>query len=344
MHRVLNFMLLLWISINKMAFASIDIQGIHDDLRKVKPCQEDNCPKGDDSSNYDCSCNANCAQFGNCCLNSSYIEIPSGEVKYTCRSVSNDKAYFMIDRCPTSDSIWENLCHSEWDGDGDLLELVPVTSTLTSITYKNYFCFKCHEVSGNFLYWNVELSDKPNDYDMPNQITIIQRSSLAYNRDTGTWFVLFGEDRIPVDVSFRIPNEKYPLIKECDSTIISGCSSEWGKSETREKCKAYMGLRQVVKQNNALVFYKNLHCALCNYENLNDISCNWGRITYAAHIPSFSAPRFILDISPSGGEKIGRYEKCDDEHELDPSNHCRKITCVLPGYKPNKKRGICVPK
>lgn len=303
-------------------------------------CDLDACENryGRDSlATYSCNCEPTCIQSDTCCLGSQYVNVDKKGVKHTCRSVYSGGAYLMVDRCPSSDSIWENLCKQEWSGEDDVLKIVPVTSLQTFVTYKNYFCFRCHELTDEFLYWNVQLENDKAQYNEK------KFTSLKYDSRKKTWMLAFGNERTaqkPVNLTVLVPFEIYLLTKNCILDVISTCSDEWSDTEMIEKCHGYTAIKQVEGEyEKVYTYYKNTHCALCNYEDLSDVQCKSRDISgFGAKIPfSFT---YLLDINRSDGDKVGQIKKCNDDHMWDPyAQKCRKLTCAIPGYE--IKNGKC---
>ena len=344
--------LLQLISFSEVAVEAFDINSIKTDLQNINlTCAEDSCDNEaiDSLSSRTCHCGKQCVQLGTCCIDSYYTSVPQPKLKPSCRKVyggftSIKNTYYLIDKCPSTDSVWSSLCHAEWNGDDDVQKLVPVTSLLTFISYKNYYCFKCHEANDEFLYWTVNIMS---NYD-PNKISEFdarrssKRISLTYDKDRDTWMAIYDEKigYFPVSISLQIPSEISLMVHVCEPDLISNCSEKWSDEEVRDKCQSYMALKEVYRNGSSSLKYKNIHCALCNFESLNDISCRSKThfIFTSTKVFSFS---YLLDINPSDGELVGKIQKCPSDQIWDPfTEKCRKLSCALPGYK--VKNGKCV--
>lgn len=348
----LNFILLFWIPIIKLTIGLIDVQSIYEDLQEKDTfCSLDTCSDrfNDSVLSHACGCDADCVRFDNCCLDSPYIQAAGPKLKSACRWPKGQMSCFMVDRCPTNDNPLERLCSEEIYGqEDDILRIVPVTSLLTSVTYKNFFCFRCHEANDEFIYWKVKLfgivltnyyesmsSDElQSDYDK-------HRYSLT-TKD-GNWIASFrnGSASLPLWLQVEVPQEIKPFVKACFPYIISTCSAEWTDSEVLEKCQAYTRVREVIG-NNYLRRYKNMHCALCNFEDLNNITCKtrdgYGGVDHKIYF-SFT---HLLDINKAGGDRVGMTQRCDADHIWDSyAKRCRRLTCAVPGYK--IRNGKCEP-
>lgn len=166
--------------------------------------------------------------------------------------------------------------------------------------------------------------------------------------------------------SLQIPSETMNITYVCEPDVMSDCSGEWLDDDIKNKCQSYMALKSIDILGECITVYKNIHCALCNYENLTDVYCKKTRpydVTVVDRDYVYG-PRFghrhrgynhtgygdgghrfsftyLLDINRSDGEFVGMIKKCSDDHIWDYfTNKCKKLTCPLPGYK--IRNGKCV--
>lgn len=332
MYNALVIILFVWIGRSEPVVGNLDINGIQRELENLNmSCFVDQCKNrydDDTLSFYSCICQAGCITSDTCCLDSYYITFDKPRQKHSCRSVYNGDSYFMVDRCPTNESVWNTLCKDDWNGENDVLKLVPVTSLVTSISYKNYFCFRCHETTDKFLYWKVKL-----ERDLPQFNTTRvepegepRPTSLIYVKHQGTWLVALNNEetpQTPVNLSMMIPLKVLRFMKTCVLDVISTCSDIWTDADMIKKCQGYTAIK-VVQRNSSTIQYKNAHCALCNFENLNDIRCKPLDYTGSGDNGSFSFS-YLLDVNRSVNDKEGI--ECDDEHMWDPfAEKCRKLS------------------
>lgn len=373
-----------WTSKNDIT-AGVDITW-YEDLRKLNAtCSpEDTClvPRTEDSPgilwSHSCSCDRLCSLFDTCCVDSRYKSITRSELKPNCRKLRlsfSGVSYFMIDKCPSDpikDSDWNKLCADEWNGESDVMRLVPVTSLFTSLTYKNYFCFRCHETTNEFLYWNIFLQS---NFSCDGQLGI-KHESLTYNKPTQTWTVPlnFNDIWVVVDLRLQIPEEIWSLPVKCESDVISHCNRKWYDDVIKQKCHSYTAILYVQKNGYALK-YKNAHCALCNFESLSRKLCksqytgttdsdigglvggNIGPGQFDDLWAYYNATKttrteerkfsfsftHLLDINRSRGEKVGKIRACEGNFLWDPfARRCRKLTCALPGFQ--IRNGKCIPR
>lgn len=371
------FFFIYWTSVNGNAASSDTVW--YEDLRKLNAnCYpEDSClePRTEDSPgilwSHACSCNRLCSFFDTCCVDSRYKNITKPTLKPNCRRVKlsfSGTTYFVVDKCPSDtikDSAWKKLCADEWNGENDVMRLVPVTSLSTSLTYKNYFCFRCHETSNDFFYWNIFLQSNFTCDGQPG----IKYEKLTYNKANASWIVPLEDYHIwiTVDLRLQIPDEIWSLPVKCESDVISKCNTRWRDDTIKQKCYSYTAIIYIIK-NGYVLKYRNAHCALCNFESLarklcksqytvtpdmdyggfvgtglKDLWANYGitkTVTEERRI-SFSFTH-LLDINRSTGEKVGKIRACEGNFLWDPfAKRCRNLTCALPGF--TIKNGKCVP-
>lgn len=318
------------------------------------------------SWSYSCSCDRLCSQFDTCCVDSYYNSVKQSAVRPSCRSVNMmhaKTAYYMVDRCLSNDnseSAWGKLCNEEWTTEDDLMRLIPVTSLFTFVTYKNYFCFRCYENTDDYSYWRVWLVGKSSQYLQP-----ASDRTLQYRDDEKTLTVTFSDKNvsIPVDLKFDIPFEIGFLPVECVAGIISNCSHNWHDRAIRDKCQTYTGI-VFVERGKTILKYKNVHCALCNFESTENIGCktyfdrSYGAQGVDEDIFSFvhyakandkgkvekSLFSFtdLLDVDRSDGDRVGKNgRRCRDNFIWDPyRSSCRPLVCPLPRYVVRKNRCV----
>lgn len=296
-------------------------------------CPSDNTCNGEELDNpfnpfADCNCGIFCAQLGTCCLASAHVLVPGPKLKPTCRSTG----YLMIDRCPQSSrskSPYEDLCNEEREEESDLMRLAPVTSLYSHITYKNYFCFLCHESNDDYIFWNVAIM-----YDGETDVKLDDSNvQLAYDEYYKTWVAPVGEGGSfeSVNLEFAAPVSILSITKACSPSLITDCSVNWLDDDVRAKCHAYMHVISIKRDDETTQKFKNPHCALCNYEDLSKTYCPVLIAAYPAKRPfSFT---FLLDVNRSDGDKVGKVERCSGSGIWDPYfKKCRTLQCALPGY------------
>ncbi|GBN36789.1 hypothetical protein AVEN_102082-1 [Araneus ventricosus] len=220
-----------------------------------------------------CDCDSSCSIYGTCCVDSEFrIHNNSLEFKSNlkCLSVYNSPGFeiFMVDSCK-NDETFDNLCLSNPDKSNDPFLMIPVTSNVTGITYKNYFCAVCNEEvdSEQLQFWDMQIWG--ND-------TLFKKFSepqFQFNKTMEIWTVNDGkniETSSAVAVTLKIRQNLQATVKYCSSDLIENCPSNWTDEAVAVKCRDYMAI--VIGFQN--VRYKNPHCALCNFENLSNLQCD----------------------------------------------------------------------
>lgn len=354
---------------NNISVETFDFQDIKNDLTEFNiSCTNDNCQSYEEDSlePLACHCGIHCVELGTCCFDSPYANVPPPERQPACRYLHGGIGYFIVDHCPFIDSAWGSLCNNESIEDDDVKKHIPVTSLLTSVTYKNYYCFRCHETTDEFLYWILKVKSiftLSNTYEYESK-EIFGHICLIYKQDTDIIMAYYGDKIGYMNVlsSLQIPSEIVNITYVCEPDVISDCSDDWADDEVRNKCHSYMALKSIDILGESIVMYKNIHCALCNYENLTDVYCTKTRLYNGTDVnrDDVYGPRFgnrhgvyndtrghrfsfvyLLDINRSDGELVGMIKKCSDDHVWDHfTNKCRKLTCALPEYK--IKNGKCI--
>lgn len=286
---------------------------------------------------YTCHCGAFCAQLDTCCIDSPHRGEKAERFSPSCRNAyaSPSSHYFMVDECASSSSAWQELC--EGDAGEDLMSLVPVTSLFTNVTYKNYFCFRCHEASDRYRYWSVKLFG-----DSEPAVEDTGDFTLQYSKVNRTWLAPIGEGGafLPVRIAADIPDDIRDLPKQCVPNVISDCPDGWPGDDVRQKCAVYASIIHF-ERTGGIVSYKNPHCALCNFESLEDMVCVLATDQRTSIKKTFSFTH-LLDVNRSDGDRVGEIRKCDNDTVWDPFfKKCRTLQCALPGYV--LQNGKCTP-
>ncbi|GFT55438.1 uncharacterized protein NPIL_533581 [Nephila pilipes] len=225
-------------------------------------CRE---PRANDQLNkYNCICDYCCVEFDTCCLDSPYRSsygpvAPTTDME--CRAVTGDRELvYMIDSCKSPYLPPEPLCESDPRQEKDPFLLIPVTSLATGKTYKNYFCAICNEdtPSDQLELWDLQLqgaTPKLNETEMPR---------IRYS--VYDWRTV--DDDVYVYPVAKIPRGLESYVKTCPRDLVSNCSEEWQDASVAKKCASYMAKVFVF-----FTWYRNPHCALCNFEETKYMQC-----------------------------------------------------------------------
>ncbi|GBN11627.1 hypothetical protein AVEN_111511-1 [Araneus ventricosus] len=237
-----------------------------------------------------CDCDSSCSIYGTCCVDSEFrIHNNSLEFKSNlkCLSVYNSPGFeiFMVDSCK-NDETFENLCLSNPDKSNDPFLMIPVTSNVTGITYKNYFCAVCNEEvdSEQLQFWDMQI------WGNDTLFKTFSEPQFQFNKTREIWTVNDGknnETSSAVAVTLKIRQNLQATVKYCSTDLIENCPSNWRDEAVALKCRDYMAI--VIGFQN--VRYKNPHCALCNFENLSNLQCE--------KFPLIEAPSLADDRDPT---------------------------------------------
>ncbi|GFU17036.1 uncharacterized protein NPIL_521661 [Nephila pilipes] len=243
----------------------------------------DNCEQRfwiqDDLFSDSCECQSICVEYNTCCVDSEYrnaTRLPTPRTDDECLPVHGrtDLYVYMIDKCKNRDIPSEPLCESSAEESNDPFLMIPVTSSATGKIYKNYFCAICNENvnEDQVAFWNLQLSGKTQrvqDSTMPN---------ILYNTTLESWVVL-EDDGSTTTVTVEIEPLDVGKIRKC-KPMITACPKEWKDSSVKAKCEGnYMARIGFYEADNVTMrFYKNPHCALCNFEDLSKYKCEEGSI------------------------------------------------------------------
>lgn len=70
-------------------------------------------------------------------------------------------------------------------------------------------------------------------------------------------------------------------MKHCTPNLISSCPANYSNDDISKKCSTYYGERKLKSSD---VYYKNIHCAICNGIDVADLEC-----------PGMSKPEDIVE-------------------------------------------------
>ncbi|WAR27406.1 hypothetical protein MAR_013110, partial [Mya arenaria] len=222
----------------------------------------------------------------------------------------------MIVRCPdafidanVTTKCEENYILNSNSGSYALNLLRPVSSKMNNMTFKNYFCAKCHDFDDNrFTQWETTLTCDSMASEIPN---------IQSFRDIYPQLAIHDH----CNVAFRPPLDFYPQVCEYG---ISRCN-QTGKWRVYDDMleKACLSYTSTYKFQ-----YKNVHCALCNGFEREDVEPFCG--SNAQMDPVSSQFSFLALLDFTG------LEDGEDQFESDCSSgmiydifqrKCREIFC-----------------
>ncbi|GBO44710.1 hypothetical protein AVEN_262978-1 [Araneus ventricosus] len=272
----------------------------------------DNCKKSrnrDELVSYNCNCGSTCPEFDTCCLDSDYrvTGIPralNSDIK--CLPVYRSRiGVFMIGKCQNGDSEIESLCESNGEEADDPFLMIPATSLATEITYKNYFCLVCNEDidKDQVVLWNLQLQSTSKAVDSSTM------PQLRFDNFTRSWMVDDNGTSAAATVTIEIEESITSFVKICkagEKGLISNCSKEWTDDSIVQKCAAYMATVGFFG-DDGWKWYRNPHCALCNYEDVKRRFCKQPILDtrHWSYLDNFFVRLFVLkDEETSCGRKM----------------------------------------
>ncbi|GFS36295.1 uncharacterized protein TNIN_201971 [Trichonephila inaurata madagascariensis] len=289
---------------------------------------------GDHLMRFNCICDHNCLLSGFCCLDSEFrpiSRIPKPKIQVKCLPTYGitSRDVLMVDKCEKP-GIINDLCTSNGENWNDLFLLIPVTSKVSNITYKNYYCAVCNENpdADQLTFWAVKLDGK---FDLPEDPPV---PTLTYHRGMKSWILKEDQNMDkPRNVSVAIePLERWE-VKYCRKNVVTECASNWTDTDVQDKCNAYASVFPVIREDGTKIRYKNPYCAVCNHEVLDRYGCT-ELLYYTLHFFSKKVRRFKIENEEKRCEDGAVYDifskKCRCKSEV-PLTRGKKGTrnCVL---------------
>ncbi|XP_018022970.1 uncharacterized protein LOC108678982 [Hyalella azteca] len=298
-----------------------------------------------------CMCDSLCAYYGDCCLDApSYNreEQRTGVKSQTCVILRNYGGVYMKRSCAADwnfdDKVVENLCKSAVPDTGydrpDPLVSMPVTSLDTRLTYANYYCALCNHESENLTPWkpriecptliNADLKEKMDFAEVYQSLTYSNDSWVLPANESGT------EKFHTCFIDPFIPDAIVDDVRLCKETV-STCPSDYKNDEVKELCDSYTAILY-----HGMDIYRNYHCALCNNESSDSLSCYSRQYIRFNFRDEFNPAAFsiLFDFEDgNGNSRVGF--KCDETQVWDPFfKKCRQVKCARKGS--SYRNGRCL--
>ncbi|XP_071042088.1 uncharacterized protein [Parasteatoda tepidariorum] len=256
---------------------------IYEDMKSLNvTCNGmDSCevPRTNEAWNYNCNCDETCSFLGTCCVDSKYRQ--KYKQKYLknveCRQLNNNRQFYypLINNCNPYlqyDNTTKELCEGRGEYLNDPFLDILVTDPATGITYKNYYCFVCNENSGEerLIPWDVVLGGDLEKVNKSEELPNLQN----FERDSWRW-VLDDDNVTEVSLFHALPEVLEDCLPYCYAfNIVSECALNWTDENVRTMCHEYMALTRFRSEDlHKHRYYRNPHCAICNYENMDDMVC-----------------------------------------------------------------------
>ena len=142
-----------------------------------------------------------------------------------------------------------------------------------------------------------------------------------------------------------LPDDLQSYLRPCQPST-NDCPPDWTDDDVRNKCLSYTSFVYRPQE-----IYRNVHCAICNGVQPQELSCNSSGISFRKLPDSreFNPSAFALlfDLKDNDGSGIvGQEKSCKDGQLYDPfSRKCRTVYCSQPGtvYREGRCYGLPPP-
>ncbi|KAK3867662.1 hypothetical protein Pcinc_026903 [Petrolisthes cinctipes] len=290
-----------------------------------------------------CWCDSDCVVYGDCCRDKAQADWGDGREEdsglYSCNKMSTMGmiGLLMVGSCRPQYHMLpiNDLCTQQVSAEAYSYVLdLPVTSRVTNITYINYHCAVCNDDAQDLHIFNVTINCRTRqilkEYSMVEfmskaQYLPRQRQFIRYiyrNAGDEQRFIPRETHRCTLEVAEFEDAEQFICYEQ-----ISQCDPAWPDLLDVEKCRRYSQVVVNRDHRGYNTFYKNPHCARCNFVNVSSRNlycsvhedrCNDRIREVFLHLaPSFSV---LMDF---------RRDSCSSDNELwDPFHReCKKIFC-----------------
>ncbi|XP_037782218.1 uncharacterized protein LOC119578707 isoform X3 [Penaeus monodon] len=311
-----------------------------------------------------CHCDDDCLRYGDCCLDKTQaswgVSSEGASERFNCRKTESMSSVgiLMIDSClaPYAGQPLERMCLQDVPREDYHYMLdVAVTSRVTNITYVNYYCALCNDDAYAIQNWTINIACKPGE--RPENITIAEfMGNATYYPGLRQWVRLVyktdeaGKSRRERHICYTqiaefLDAQRFggrPCIypkSECLKRFVGRnkcqeqvrhCDPDWPDSTDFEKCERYSLMVAYTDSRKRMTYYKNPHCARCNFANasVGELQClpptRWSQCVngFRQTSPPRLPPSFSVLMDFRGG-------RCDEATELwDPVLEiCHKIHC-----------------
>ena len=303
-----------------------------------------------DWKDRNCLCDADCARYGDCCLDSPHFVLAEqrrGAASFSCVELRQFGGIYMLTTCPPE---WGNAeirskCEDDNPSLRDPIATMPVTSHRSGLTYRNAHCALCHgDISPNTTDLWMPRLECPNLMQsfVSNMTSENISRALKFVPDQNSWVMRLptgnGTKNYNCNVDPVLPETSEHIVRRCPVGIIRTCAVNWTNSDVRSRCEAYTAL--VFFQNDG---YRNAHCAICNNVPVQNLACIRATTRVHDYTREFSPKAFavLFDLTGDSGE-IGQERACPKKEQLyDPFfRQCRDVVCPQEGQ--NYRSGLCI--
>ncbi|XP_049763992.1 uncharacterized protein LOC126092435 [Schistocerca cancellata] len=309
-------------------------------VQEIKGCIHGSCkgkfPVSSDSPNMmdnrtfsaaRCFCDDECHLYRDCCPDKvTEVELqqePVSPILWDCagwQNGSNPHTLYMVRSCPFQDRFsklctLEGIPEEKYDYKFD----VPVLNTRTGVWYQNIFCAICHNQDDDLASLTLK-------FDCTDNLTMKQAITHGrYEPHSLTW-------KMTNDV--RSPMCKLNVVLADDGGIMKGsrrcikhehkCAANWTDIAVKKLCHSYSFIVYTLKFGNRRKYYKNPHCALCNYVEPEEMNCIFDVSIRAPRLPSLS---LVLKLNWDPDSQTMQQANCQLPHGVYDPLHgkCMRI-------------------
>ena len=170
-------------------------------------------------------------------------------------------AYEMIDRCPKGfkDKVMLDKCHARMDN-GNIIDIIPVTSTRTGLTYANRYCAECNGIYedniSKFLDWQPTLVGF--GQDLRHRSLLRTEFIIKHIKD--------GSTGMGTNIHFIPKKAANPV--SCEIYDVASCNQtgllDMHNDTLENACENGPGLSIVEEIDQRRMLFKNIACLHCN--------------------------------------------------------------------------------
>ena len=265
-----------------------------------------------------CNCDESCVLFGNCCpdivdvcpginIKMTSFELLTRRPNTECywQGMCYDEAmYLLINDCPFSERVCERTTEKAITG-------IPVVDLDTHISYSNALCALCNGVT-DIIPWDIKYS----------------RFNISCDEECYKPHI-WTQDLAEKIKRFHPPGFLRPR-QRCNYRFpeISECSSNWSDGKIRQACEnggislVYFS-KEVFNGISDIRNYKNLFCAVCNFENITNLNCGFSSNSVSCDGASVYSLEKLFYLNSN----IGMFSSVCEEGEsyIEEEKQCRKV-------------------
>lgn len=301
-----------------------------------------------DWTEKNCFCDDDCIKYGDCCYEAKAYNrqaMKTANTNFECINVQPFGSFYMKGTCleEWTKSGLNTLCQKAFPKfpifNHDPFLDMPVTSLVSDITYKNYYCAVCNgENTKDIEVWHAQLSCPEN---VEADEIYLEKHLRYFNKSWGLYYNYSNEEKFfPCDVYPTIKDTIVDKVRRCKD-YTSTCSQNWTDSFVADLCYSYTSLVYGPLPNNSLstelpslivdspinsIAYRNYYCAVCNFVDEDELTCyerNYRQIPPLSPV-SFSV---LFDFGK-------RHPDCKPKQIWDPfSQMCRSVICLNENFE-----------